>query len=155
MVRLNCEALTVLSQHFVGQMVRRASGGVIHVASIAAMQPVPYMATYGASKAFVVSFSLALAEEVRGRGLRVLALCPGPVPTGFQAVAGSAIARRQRRAVLSAEETVRAGLLAYAAGRDLYIPGRLNRAGAVGARVLPRSVILRAVGRMMKERYQT
>jgi short-subunit dehydrogenase len=155
MVRLNCEALTVLSQHFVGPMAQRRSGGIIHLGSVAGFQPLPYMATYGASKAFVVSFSVALAEEVRGSGVRVLALCPGPVPTGFQKVAGSGIARQQRRAVMSAEDTVRAGLAAYAEGRDLYVPGRINRAGAVSAKLLPRRTLVRAVGHMMKERYES
>src|SRR5207237_1067412 len=75
----------------------------------------------------VLSFSTALSEEVRGSGVRVLALCPGPVPTGFQKAAGASIAPRQKRAVLSAEDTVERGLRAYEAGDDVCIPGAVNR----------------------------
>jgi len=152
MVRLNCEALTVLDAHFGRGMVARGSGGILHVASIAGYQPVPYMATYGATKAYVVSLSLALGEELRGAGVRVSALCPGPVATGFQAVAGRGIVPSQRRAVLSADDTVAAGLRAYAAGRDLCVPGGHNKLGAFAVKLLPRRMVLRAVGKMMRSK---
>jgi short-subunit dehydrogenase len=152
MVRLNCEALVVLTTRFLPAMVARGAGGIIHVASIAGNQPIPYMATYGATKAFVLSFSLAVAEEVRARGVRVLALCPGPVPTGFQAVAGAEIAPSQRRAILSAEETVRRGLRAYERGQTVCVPGGLNKLGAFGSRLLPRALVVRTVGRMMRQK---
>ena len=87
-VRLNVEALVALTNRFAPAMLTRGTGGVINVASTAAFQPVPYMAVYGASKAFVLSFSEALAEEFRGRGVRVLALCPGATRTNFFSVAG-------------------------------------------------------------------
>lgn len=152
MVRLNCEALTVLSAHFLPRLVARRAGGVLHVASVAANQPTPYMATYAASKAFVLSLSAALSEELRGTGVRCLALCPGPVQTGFQAVAGADIAPGQRRAILSAAETVRRGLDAYVEGRAVFTPGALNRAGALGAKLLPRGLVVPAVGRLMRAR---
>ena len=151
-VRLNCEALVALTHHLLPAMVARKSGGIVHLASIAGYQPAPYMAVYAASKAFVLSFSEAIAEEVRESGVRVMALCPGPVPTGFQAVAGAGISRPQRRAAMSAEECVRRGLRAYEAGRAVYVPGGINRLGTVGVKLLPRGFVVRAVGRMMKNR---
>jgi len=152
MVRLNCEALVTLSHHFLPRLLDARAGGIVHVASVAGMQPVPYMAVYGATKAFVLSFSLALSEEAREAGVRVLALCPGPVPTGFQKASGLGTAPSQRRAVLSAEETVRRGLEAYARGKALLVPGRLNKLGSVGSKLLPRTTLARMVGRMMKQK---
>jgi short-subunit dehydrogenase len=102
--------------------------------------------------AYVLSFSAALSEEVRGTGVHVMALCPGPVPTGFQAAACMDIAPSQKHAVLSAEETVRRGLSAYERGKAVYVPGGLNRAGAVGAKLLPRPWIVRVVGNMMRQK---
>jgi short-subunit dehydrogenase len=152
MVRLNCEALTTLSHHFVRPMVAQGQGGVIHVASVASFQSAPYMAVYAATKAFVLSFSEGLAEELRKSGVRVMALCPGPVPTGFQAAAGADIAPSQRRSVLSAAETVRRGLRAYEQGKTVYIPGGLNRTGAVVSQLLPRAVVRRTVAKMMRDK---
>ena len=150
MVRLNCEALTFLTAHFLPLLVAAREGGVIHVGSIAGMQPVPFMAVYGASKAFVNSFSVAVAEEVRGTGVRVMALCPGPVPTGFQRAAGSGIAPGQRAAVLSADETVARALAAYERGETQYVPGVMNRIQLLGSRLAPRALTLRVVARMMR-----
>jgi short-subunit dehydrogenase len=152
MLRLNCEALTVLSHHFLRHLAARGSGGVIHVASIAGYQPAPFMAVYAASKAYVLSFSTALSEELRGTGVRVMALCPGPVPTGFQSTAGAGIAKSQKRAILSAEETVRRGIAAYERGKAVYVPGGMNRLGTVGSKLMPRGVVVRVVGKMMKEK---
>jgi short-subunit dehydrogenase len=98
----------------------------------------------------VLSFSDAVGEEVRGSGVRVMALCPGPVPTGFQAVAGADISEGQRRAVLSAEETVRRGLRAYDEGRAVYVPGGLNRLSSFGSRLLPRAMMVRTVAKLMR-----
>ena len=150
MVRLNCEALTVLSHHFVRGMLARKAGGVIHVASVASFQPAPFMAVYAASKAYVLTFSEALNEELRGSGVRCTALCPGPVATGFQKTAGAGIAASQKRAILSAEETVARGLRAYERGKRTFIPGGMNRAGALGSKLMPRGVVVRAVGKIMR-----
>jgi uncharacterized protein len=151
-VRLNCEALVALTHHFLAPMVARGSGGIVHLASVASFQPAAYMAVYAATKAFVLSFSEAIGEEVRASGVRVMALCPGPVPTGFQAVAGAQISQAQRRAVLSAEETVRRGLRAYEHGKDVYVPGGINRLGTIGVKLLPRGMVVRTVGKMMRDR---
>jgi uncharacterized protein len=149
MVRLNCEAIVELSHRFVPGMLERRRGGVINVASTAAYQPLPFMATYAASKAFVLSFSLALAEELQDSEVRVLALCPGPVPTEFQQVARIEL-KAERVAVLSAEQTVSRALAGYAAGRRLIVPGALNKAGATLARLVPWRVTSSVVARAMK-----
>lgn len=156
MVRVNAEALTVLSRHFLPGMVAARRGGIINVASTAGHQPVPYMATYAASKAFVLSFSLALAAELRESGVHVMALCPGPVPTGFQERAGIDRARLFRLAVLSSAETVEQALGAYAKGKELFVPGRINRAQTLAAKLLPRPLLtwgaLRASERLGRAR---
>jgi short-subunit dehydrogenase len=152
MVRVNCEALVVLTHRLLPAMVARRQGAIVHVASIAAMQPIPFMATYGATKAFVLSFSQAVSEEVRPSGVRVLALCPGPVRTEFQAVAGMDIAPSQKAAILSSEETVRLGLRALEEDAGVYVPGAVNRLGQLGARLLPRRVKLRVVSRIMRDK---
>jgi short-subunit dehydrogenase len=155
MVRLNFEALTVLAHHFVRGMVERKRGGVIHLASIAGFQATPYYAVYAASKAYVLAFSTALSDELRDTGVRCLALCPGPVPTGFQATAGAQISPRQKRSIMSAEECVRRALVAYEAGKDLCIPGAINWLGTVGAKLAPRQWVVRTAGKMMREKRAT
>ena len=140
MVSLNCETIVTLTRGLLEPMVRAGRGGVINVASISAFQPVSYMATYGATKAFVVSFTLALARELRGTNVRAMALCPGPVRTGFQQAAG--ISRPGvRLAELTARQTVERGLAAYERGEELYIPGLVNRLQVTASKVLPRRLI--------------
>ena len=87
-VRVNCEAVVILTRAFLPAMIERGRGGVITVASTAGMQPLPYEATYGASKAFALNFTEALHVELRGTGVKALAVNPGPVPTEWQQVAG-------------------------------------------------------------------
>ncbi|HVJ15945.1 MAG TPA: SDR family oxidoreductase [Polyangiaceae bacterium] len=156
MVRVNVEAVTTLTRHFLPKMLAAGRGGIINVASTAAHQPVPFMATYAASKAFVLSFSLALAAELKGSGVRVMALCPGPVPTGFQERAGIDRARMFRLAMLSSADTVELALAAYDKGKELFVPGRINRAQTLAAKLLPRPLLtwgaLRASERMGRDR---
>lgn len=152
MLRLNCEALTVLTAKLLPPMMARGRGGFLQVASVAGFQPTPYMSVYGASKAYVVNFTVGLAEELRGTGVRMSALCPGPVPTGFQAAAGIEIAPQQRASVLSSEETVRRGIEAYVANKTVFVPGAVNVLGGIAAKFLPRALVARAAGQMMKNR---
>jgi short-subunit dehydrogenase len=148
MVRLNCEAVVALTRGLLEPMVRAGRGGIINVASTAAFQPVPYMATYGATKAFVSSFTLALARELKGTNVRMMALCPGPVRTGFQKVAG--ISRPGISiAVLTARQTVERGLSAYERGQALYVPGVVNGAQTLAAKLLPRGLLGWAAARAM------
>ncbi len=151
MVRLNCEALVVLTRHLLPAMIARRSGGVIQVASTASFQPVPYMATYAATKAFVHSYTVALAEELRSSGVRMMALCPGPVPTGFQEAAGiPQLAGPMARIAMTADETVLAALRAYEDERTVCVPGSINRLTALSAKLLPRWLITRAAGEAMR-----
>ncbi len=141
MVRVNAEALTALSAHFLPGMRRARAGGILNVASTAGHQPVPYMATYAATKAFVISFSLALATELEDSGVHVMALCPGPVPTGFQERAGIDRAKLFRPAVMGASEIVEQALAAYDDQKTLFVPGAVNRAQTVLAKLLPRPIL--------------
>jgi len=149
MIRLNCEAVVMLTRYFVPPMLERGHGGVLNVASTASYQPMPFMATYGATKAFVLSFSAALSEELRGTGVRVTALCPGPVPTGFQAAAGIEPGL-ERVAALSAADAARRGLEAYAAGEAVCVPGAVNQAQTLVSKLMPRSVVTQSIARFMK-----
>lgn len=149
MVRLNVESIVTLTRGVLPRMLERGRGGVINVASTAAFQPVPYMATYGATKAFVVSFTLALATELEGTGVTAMALCPGPVRTGFQAAAG--ISRPGLRAAeLSAVKTMERGLAAYERGERLFVPGFVNGAQRLGTTLLPNRLLTWAAARAMK-----
>ncbi|MCA9594698.1 MAG: SDR family oxidoreductase [Myxococcales bacterium] len=140
MVRLNCEALVALTHGLLPAMVRRGRGGVLNVASTAAFQPMPFMATYAATKAFVLSFSTALAEEVAPHGITVTALCPGPVPTGFQETAGITPGA-ERMAALSADQTAAIGIAGYMAGRRVVVPGGVNRVQTTLTQLLPRRAV--------------
>jgi short-subunit dehydrogenase len=123
-VRLNCEAVVTLTHAFLPAMLDRARGGVIVVASTAGMQPLPYEAVYSASKAFALRFTEALWEELRGTGVRALAVNPGPVPTEWQEVAGHEDDLGAIPPKVSAEQCVAESLAAYDRGRRSVIPGR-------------------------------
>ena len=123
-VRLNCEAVVTLTHAFLPPMLERGRGGVIVVASTAGMQPLPYEAVYSASKAFALSFTEAISEELRGTGVRAMAVNPGPVPTEWQDVAGHDDALGAIPPPISAEQCVAESLAAYDRGRRSIIPGR-------------------------------
>lgn len=149
MVRLNCEAVVVLTRAFLPAMVERGSGGVIVVASTAGMQPLPWEATYGASKAFALSFTDALSEELRGTGVRAMSVNPGPVPTEWQDVAGvddTGVVPGE----IGAEQCVRESLEAWERGKRAIIPGALMRWVMRGSRLGPRAVQLRLTERMYR-----
>ncbi len=150
MVTLNCEAVVALTRALLPGMLERRRGGVINVASTAGFQPAGTFATYAATKAFVLHFTEAVHEEVRGRGVRVMALCPGPVPTGFQARASFQIAPTQRFMTMSAAQTVRCALEDYERGSAVCIPGALNRVGATLASLGPRPLVRRVAHALMR-----
>ncbi len=133
MTVLNVDALVALTGRLVPGMVERGAGAVVNVASTAAFQPVPHMAVYGATKAFVLSFSRALWAEVRDRGVAVLALSPGATDTDFFRVAGEAAAVGARR---RPAQVVATAMRALAQGRPSVVDGRRN---ALVAWVSPRS----------------
>jgi short-subunit dehydrogenase len=146
MVDVNVRALTDLSLAFVDALERRR-GGILNVASVAAFLPGPNMAVYYATKAYVVSFSDALHWELRPRGIRVAALCPGPVPTEFQARAGFDSGGKPDMLTLDADRVALDGYRALQQGRRLVVPGVLNRATTILTRLVPRGLLLAAVGR--------
>jgi uncharacterized protein len=128
-VRVNCEAIVRLTHAFLPGMVERGRGGVITVASTAGMQPLPYETVYSATKAFARTFSDALRAELRGTGVRILAVHPGPVPTEWQQVAGYAGDHRPRGVPgkIPPAQVVSEALAAYDRGRRSIIPGRMIR----------------------------
>jgi hypothetical protein len=151
-IALNCRAVVELSHAALPAMLQQGEGAIINVASTAALQPLPYMAIYGASKAFVLSFSEALWQEYRARGVRVLALCPGATDTAFFDVVGAAEAGVGTR--MAAETVVNSSLRALDRGRSHIVPGGANRMLACLPRILPRQAILRIVANMLQPRHR-
>ena len=142
---LNVAAVVDLTHQFLPAMVQRGHGAVINVASIGAFQPAPYLAVYAATKAFVLSFSQALWGEYRSRGIQVLALCPGPVNTGFFDVLGTREAMIGQR--VPVEQVVSQALRALHAGRSHTIPGWRNQLLTQLPRLLPRHPLVRLTPR--------
>jgi short-subunit dehydrogenase len=140
-IQLNVVSLTALTHRFVGPMRARRRGYVLNIASIGAYMPVPGYATYGAGKAFVRNFSEALAHELRGTGVRVCCLCPGPTETEFVAVAGQSIPAWQKIAFMSAERCARIGMRALFGGRRLIVSGVANTLLMWSLRFVPRRLM--------------
>ena len=152
MVRLNVEAVVDLTSRFLGPMVEKGRGGVINIASTAAFQPLPGSAVYAASKAFVLSFSEAIRTELRGSGVTVTAVCPGPVKTEFTEVAGvGGVEERTPGAVwMTAEEIARHAVDGAERDRRVVVPGTLNRATALAGQHSPRAVALPLISRIWR-----
>jgi short-subunit dehydrogenase len=139
LVDLNCAAVVELTRAFLPRMLQQDSGGVINVASTAAFQPTPQMATYGATKAFVLSFSQAISTECRRSSVNVLAFCPGAVATNFSAALGEPrLTDRVFSRSPGAAYVVPGALDAFAHSKSLYIPGMSNHLGAIAVRLAPR-----------------
>ena len=143
MVRLNCVAVVDLAAHALPRMVARGAGALVVVSSAAAWQPVPTMATYSATKAFELHFAEAVAEELRGTGVRALAVCPGPTRTEFTMSAGPGETIHWAVPVDEVELVVRATWRALAAGRRRAPAGLVSRGSMLASRLLPRGLILR------------
>jgi short-subunit dehydrogenase len=151
LIAVNVDALVRLTHAVLPGMLARGHGQILNVASTIAFQPAPYQATYGASKAFVLSFSQALWAETKGSGVSVTALCPGPTRTGFvdaldADVSGTAIYRK----LASPEPVVAAGLRALDRGRPVVVPGMRNWVMANAARLSPGWVGALISGRMLR-----
>ena len=146
MIDLNIRALTNLSFLVINDMVLRGGGSILNVASTAAFQAGPNMAVYFATKAYVLSFTEALHEEWKDRGIKVSALCPGPTRTEFGEVAGFATLGQFDRLAMEAGPVVRAGLAGLDDNRAVVIPGTTNKIGAWSTRFAPRSVVRRIAG---------
>ncbi|MBP2335679.1 short-subunit dehydrogenase [Saccharothrix coeruleofusca] len=148
-VSLNISTLLTLTHHIGAGMRARGSGGIINIASTAAFQPMPYQASYAATKAFALSFSEALAEELRGSGVRVMVAHPGATATNFFDGTSAEIAAGLAD---SAEDVAEDVLDDYARGRTASYPGRaVNRVGTFVARALPRRTVTRLTGALNRK----
>ena len=140
-VTLNALALMELTHAALPGMVERGAGAVLNIASIAGFQPMPYMAVYSASKAFVQTFSEAVHEELHGTGVSVTALCPGPVPTEW-----AEIAHAERFSIpiaqVSPRDVAEAAIEGMLAGKRSVVPGIVPKVVSTGGRFVPRSVLL-------------
>lgn len=146
MIDLNVGALTDLCRAVAPEMIRRKSGAILNVASTAAFQPGPKMAVYFATKAFVLSLSEALHEELKPHGIKVSCLCPGPTRTEFGEVAGFGGNGLFDRVAMNAREVVEAGLNGLDSNRAVVVTGWLNKIGAASTRFAPRSVVRKIAG---------
>lgn len=151
-LRVDVEAVVDLMSRYLPGMVARHSGAVINMASTSGFQPLPYNAGYGAAKAYVLSLSEAVGEEVRTHGVSITAVCPGPVPTEFQEVNDAAFAQRLPRAVwVSPERVARDALAAADQGRRSVIPGGVRvKASFAPSRVIPSALSLAVTKRLMR-----
>jgi short-subunit dehydrogenase len=152
MIQVNITALTELSKLVIPGMVARGRGRVLNVASTAAFQPGPLMAVYYASKAYVLSLSEALAVELEGTGVIVVALCPGPTESGFQAAAGIGKSKLSAGAMPSSAEVAAIGMRALERGTTVAIAGTRNWWLVQSVRLLPRKWVARLVRRIQAAR---
>jgi uncharacterized protein len=141
MIRLNVEAVVRLTKRFLPDMVRRKSGRILNTASIAGFEPGPLLAIYHATKAFVLSFSEAIATELQDTGITVTALCPGPVDTDFFPKADMVGSRAFQKAnVMAPQEVAETGYAALMRGERVIVPGGMNKAMVFSRRMVPESV---------------
>jgi len=152
MMQLNMSTLVTLTKLYLPGMLGARSGRILNVASTAAFQPGPLMALYYASKAFVLSFSEAIANELQGTGVSVTALCPGPVLTGFQARTGLQKSKLlQRLKPMDARTVAEAGYKGLMKGKPVVIPGLMNKIVAQSVRFSPRALVTKIVRKMQEE----
>jgi uncharacterized protein len=152
MIDLNIKSLVELTHRFLGPMLERKQGTIINVASTAGFQPVPFMATYAATKAFVLSFSEALWEENRPHGVHIMALCPGVTDTNFfEAARGH---KPPARVSQSPEDVVETALRGLSRKKSHVISGWTNLVMVESERLAPRSLVTRLAGRMMRSQQE-
>lgn len=149
MVRLNCDALVLLTRALLPDLMATGFGVVLNVASAGGFQPMPFMSTYGATKAFVISLTEALAAEAP-KGVRFAALCPGPVETEFGMVAGTGGRMNRMPGSIDADQAARAALALIDGDRVLSVPGPTNKLAVLLGRLLPRSVVRNAAARLLR-----
>lgn len=153
MINLNITALTYLTKALLPGMLQREGGHVLNVASTASFLPGPYMAVYYASKSYVLHFSEALAEELKGTGVKVTALCPGPTASGFQSAAKMTESRLVKGKKLTSANRVAAfGYKAMLRGQRVAIPGLFNVLTSITPRLLPRRLVTMAVGIIQRKK---
>jgi len=153
MMQVNMMALVALTKLFLPDMVARRSGKIMNVASTAAFQPGPLMAVYYATKSFVLSFSEAIANELKGTGVTVTALCPGPTESEFQKraqIENTRLIKNKVMGMMTSEQVAKIGYQGFMQGKRLVIPGLLNKIGVHSTRFSPRAVTAQ-VARMVQE----
>ncbi len=151
LVAVNVDAAVRLTHAVLPGMLARGGGGIVNVASTIAFQPGTYQATYGASKAFLLSLSQALWAETRGTGVTVTAMCPGPTRTGFVDALGSDVSHTAiYRRLAAPEPVVAAGLRGMDRGRPVVVPGWRNRVMATGGRLSPGRLAALTSGRLLR-----
>ena len=152
-IQLNVACLVHLTKLFVGPMLERKRGRIMNVASTAAFQPGPLMAVYYATKAFVLSFSEAIATELAGTGVTVTALCPGPTESGFQSAAKMQESGLFKSMPVADSKSVAvAGVAGMLKGKVIVVPGIVNKLGIQSNRLAPRAVVRAVVKRMQSKR---
>ena len=157
MIGLNVMSLVALTHRYIQRMREQKKGVIINVASTASFQPIPFFATYAATKAFVRSFSEAIAEENRPYGINVMALCPGPTETGFfdaAKIQEDVKNSMMRKGIQTPEEVVEVAINAVKSGRTQAISGWFNYFVARSVNIIPDSLITRAVGGQLRPKFQ-
>lgn len=152
MLQLNIRAVVDVTHRFLLPMRERKRGTIINVASTAGFQAVPYMATYAATKAFVLSFSEALSEENRVHGIHVMALCPGVTETNFFDASG--IDRPPMRTIQTSEEVVETALRALPRKKSVVISGWTNWFTVAAERFVPRTLVTKLAGKALRSRFE-
>ena len=153
MINLNATALTHLTRLFLPGMIERGYGKILNVASTASFQPGPTMAVYFATKAYVLSFSEAVNEEVRKMGVTVTALCPGSTESGFHEAAIGSDRKLKKRKMPPAREVAEYGYRAMIRGKAVAIPGLKNSIMATSVRFIPRSLIVKAARKIQENKH--
>ena len=148
MIRVNVVALTELTRLFLPGMIQRRRGGILNVGSTAGYQPGPNMAVYYATKAFVLSFSEALAEELLGTGVTSTCLNPGPTATGFADAAHMGDALLFQLGTMDAGAVARRGYRGFRRGKVIVVPGLKNKLGTLAVRLVPRRLVRKLVKRL-------
>jgi short-subunit dehydrogenase len=153
MIDLNIRALFFLTKTYGARMVKRGGGGIINLASLAAFNPYPGMAVYTASKSFVLNYTLAISEELRSKGVRVMALCPGSTSSEFfnASTAGAKTKFFKMAGVLPPAIVAKEALQSFEKGKQICIPGRLNKFMKVLTGLMPTGIFMKMIHEMMKE----
>ncbi|MCU1274699.1 MAG: Short-chain dehydrogenase/reductase [Bryobacterales bacterium] len=153
MLQVNIVSLVHLTKLYLADIRKRGSGGILNVASTAAFQPGPLMSIYYASKAFVLSFTEAIAEELRGTGITATALCPGPTATDFQRrakIEGTRLMKSKPLCMMDASQVAEIGYRGFLDGKVVIIPGFMNKAGVQSVRLAPRSLVRRITHKLQE-----
>ena len=140
LININIIALTILTKYFIKDMIKRGEGGILNVASTAAFVGGPKMSMYYSSKAYVLSLTEALHDEVKELGIRVSCLCPGPVKTSFQEKAGIKKSEKAKKYLMDASKVAEEAYLGFVKGKAIIIPGYKNKLLVLGNKLIPRAL---------------